>query len=345
MKVAPAAADRFVDAPPAAIRAVLIYGPDTGLVQERAARLTRAVVDDPRDPFRVADIAAAALRDDPARLADEAAAMALTGGRRVVRIHDAGDPLGELLAGFLAAPPAGDTLVAVEAGNLGPRSPLRRAFEDAGHAAAIACYADEGRSLEAVIRETLAQNRIAVSPDAMTYLCANLGSDRLVSRSELEKLSLYMGAGGEVTLADAVSSVGDSAMMTLDDLAFAAGAGDVAGLPRLLDRVQQEGVAPVTVLRTVARHFLRLHLAGGLIAEGGSPDAAMKALRPPVFFKQADAFRAQLRRWPPARAEIALAAIGRAEISCKTTGLPAETVCQQALLRIAAMARRNAARG
>jgi len=339
MKIAAAAADRFVASPPPEVVAVLLYGPDSGLVQERAAKLVDGVLGGENDPFRIAELSAIAVKDDPARLADEASAMSLTGGRRVVRVRDATDSVGDIVAELLAGLASGDALIVVEAGNLAPRSRLRKAFEDAAAAAAVACYADEGRTLAALIGDALGA-AISVTPDAMTYLCANLGGDRLLTRSELEKLRLYMGEpGGRVTLADAVACVGDSAALTLDDLAMAVGIGNLALLPRLMDRARQEGAAPVTVLRAVSRHFQRLHLASALVAEGASADSAMKSLRPAVFFKQADIFRAQLARWVPARLDAALAAFTEAETACKTTGVPAETVCQQTMLRIAAMAR------
>lgn len=338
MKVAANAAAGFVTSPPEAVRAVLLYGPDVGLVQERSASLAKAIVEDPRDPFRIADLTTASLRTDPALLSDEAAAMTLTGGRRLVRVREATDVIAGILSDFLSGPPSGDALVVVEAGNLGPRSKLRKAFEGAKDAAALACYADEGRSLEAVIRDTLGRNGLGVSPDAMTYLCANLGSDRLVSRSELEKLSLYMGAnGGEVTLADASVSVGDSAMMTLDDIAFAVASGDTKKLPGLLDRAHQEGAAAVSLIRVVSRHFQRLHLVSAQLEGGSSAEAAMKSLRPPVFFKQAAAFQAQVRRWSSARLATALDALNDAEKASKTTGMPAEPITHQTLLRLSVM--------
>lgn len=342
MKIATNIADSFVAAPPADIRAVLLYGPDMGLIQERAAALVKAVIDDPKDPFRIADLPAATLRADPALLADETAAMTLTGGRRLVRIRDAADTIAGIVSDFLAAPATGGALVVAEASNLGPRSKLRKTFESAKDAAAVACYADEGRSLEAVIRDTLGRNGLTVSPDAMTYLRTNLGSDRLVSRSELEKLSLYMGVdGGEVTLADAALSVGDSAMMTLDDIAFAAANGDTGKLPELLDRAHQEGTAAVALIRVVSRHFQRLHLVCALVETGTAIDTAMKTLRPPVFFKQAAAFQAQVRRWSSARLSIALDALGDAEKASKTTGMPAEVITHQTLLRLAVMGQRR----
>ena len=343
MKIAPAGAEKFLRAPPPTVRAVLLYGPDSGLVRERADGLVRGIVDDLADPFRVAEIAAASLRDDPARLADEAAAMSLTGGRRAVRVRDAADSLADLFESFLAVA-TGDALVVVEAGNLPSRSKLRKLFETAAAAAAVACYADEGRALQSVIRDTLGARRITVTPDAMAYLLANLGGDRLLSRAELEKLALYVGDGGEATLTDAAATVGDSAAMTLEDLAFAATGGDLTGLARALDRVWREGAAPVTVLRSCARHVQRLHLVAGHLAEGSSAESAIKALRPQLFFKHADAFRAQLRRWPPTALGAALVRLTEAEVQCKTTGLPAETVCAQALTRLCAEARARATR-
>ena len=63
------------------------------------------VCPDLRDPFRVAELTAAALAADPARLADEAAQISLMGGRRVVRVREAGDALAQLCGRFLANAP------------------------------------------------------------------------------------------------------------------------------------------------------------------------------------------------------------------------------------------------
>src|SRR5438105_10986481 len=104
MKVAAGQVDGFLRRPDPEIRAVLLYGPDAGLVRERAEIVVRTVCPDLRDPFRVADLAAAGLAADPARLADEAAQISLMGGRRVVRVRDAGDALAPLFSRFLVDP-------------------------------------------------------------------------------------------------------------------------------------------------------------------------------------------------------------------------------------------------
>jgi hypothetical protein len=206
---------------------VLLYGPDADLVRERAETIARSVCPDLKDPFRVADLVAAVLTAHPARLADEAAQLTLAGGRRVVQVRGAGDTVGKLFAEFLEEGP-GDAFVVVEAGDLPSRSALRRAFEAARHGAAIGCYPDTSRDLAAVIRDTLSEHQITATRDATLFLVEHLGGDRLLTRSELEKLALYAGDGGHIDLEDARLSVSDTAGLEVDDAVMAAAEGDAA---------------------------------------------------------------------------------------------------------------------
>jgi DNA polymerase III subunit delta len=335
VKLAPARLAGFLAKPDPAIRAILVHGGDAGLVRERADQIARAIVPDPDDPFRVALLAADTLLADPARLEDEARALSLVPGRRLVRVREAGDALGAAFDRFFKAMPAGDSLLLVEGGELPARSSLRRAFEAAKPALAIQCYADEPDELRALVRAVMGPRRIAVSGDAMEFLIANLGGDRLLSRQELEKLALYVGDGGRVGEEEAAALVGDSAALTLEDVTFAAAEGDAAALERSLKRAFEEGEQPVTVLRAEMRHFQRLFLAGARKAAGASDEAAIEGLRPRVFYKLTGRFKHQMNLWPPRRAAQVLAALLTAERHAKSTGLPGDAICRDALLRIA----------
>ena len=336
MKIRPAAADSFVKSPPPGIRGLLVYGPDSGLVRERAETAARAVAGDLSDPFSVVEFTAAALRDDPSRLSDEAAALSLTGGRRVVRLRDAGEAVAAAAADALAT--KGDALVIVEAGDLAGRSKLRALFESSDNAAAVACYLDEGKGLDDLVRTSLAAAGLEAGREVVAWIAANLGSDRMVSRSELEKLVLYMAGKTAVTIEDAQAVIGDSAAVTLDDVVNAAASGALEALTVALARARFEGVAPISILRAAARHVSRLEEAVTAVGAGASPDQAVRSLRPPVFFKQADAFRSQVGRWRPQALARARAELIQAEIDCKSTGMPDDAICERVLMRLAAMA-------
>lgn len=328
----------FLKAPDPGCRAVLVYGDDPGAVREAAESVARTVVPDLSDPFRVAELSGEALAEDRARLADEAAALSMMGGRRVVRVRHvtaaAAAALTDTFASFLADPP-GDALVVVEAGDLKPSSAFCRQFDAAKLAGSLRLFHDEGEGLEAVIRSTLAAHEVRAGADVIAWLAAHLGGDRGVTRGELAKLALYVGAGGEATLDDARAVVGDSAEIGFDDLCRAVAAGDAAGAERAYERLCAEGVPGVPVLRALQRHFQRLHLCAGLMAQGRDADAAMNALRPPVFWKERGAFRAALRRWPADQAARALDRLLQAEIACKTSGPVAGTLTAHCVLALA----------
>ncbi len=340
MKLQPRAIDGFLRSPDPKIRAVLLYGPDGGLVRDRAQTLGRTVVPDLSDPFRVAELTGRAVADDPARLADEAAALALTGGRRLVRVRDAEDNAAPAFAALLAHPPPGDSLVLAEAGDLANRSKLRTLFEGAEGAVAIPCYVEEEASLGRVIADILHGHGLSADPDALTFLAANLVGDRMVARGELQKLALYMGKETRVRLEDAQNCVGDSAALSMDEPIWAAAEGDFAALDRSLARLFAEGTAPVAVLRGAQRHFQRLQLVAGHVAAGKPVEAAVEALRPPVFFKLKPRLTGQARRWPPALLRQALDRLVEAEADCKRTNMPDQTVCARVLFQLASLARR-----
>ncbi len=341
-------ADAFAAKPDPNIKAVLIYGPDAGLVRERLNIMTKAVAGAVDDPFRVAEFNADVLREDPARLPDEAASMALTGGRRAVRIRDAEDNVAEVFERFFENP-IGDSLIIVTSGDLSPRSKLRSAFEAADRAAALPCYADDNESLESVIKSMLKSEGLQITPDALDWLTDRLGGDRELSRRELEKLTLYMGpdtkkTGGTVTEDDVLACIGDTAALGLDDLTYALADGDQATMQRVFARLTAEGTSSISILTSVARHFMRLHETRGRMADGRNAADAMSALRPPVFFKVKTRFLNQAQRWTEPLLARSLDILMEAELAAKSTDMPTDATVERALMQLANVGRSTAAR-
>jgi DNA polymerase III subunit delta len=328
VKLSPQRVNAFL-ADPGACRVVLLYGEDHGMIRDRAAALVRAVAGSLDDPFLVAELS----REEVGQLAGEAASMALTGGRRVVRLRETTDaataPVTALLKG--AAP----ALVVLEAPGLATRSRLRALVEAAPDGVAISCYPEEGRALTDTIRAVLAEFCVAIDADALAWITAQLGSDRVSTRQEVEKLALYVGAGGRIDLDAAMACVGDLAGLSLDDALFAATEGDVARADRALEVAVAEGAAPVGVLRAGLMHLQRLHRVRLAMDGGLSAADAAKTARPPVFFRRAAAFAKALELWTSAALTAAMAGLADAERACKRTGAPDQVLSRGAVLTLA----------
>jgi DNA polymerase-3 subunit delta len=343
VKLGAAQIERFLRTPDPKAMAVLVYGPDDGLVRERVERLVGAVLDDPKDPFRLSELSGDGVRSDPARLVDEARALCLVGGRRVVRVRQAGDQATPAVRSLLALERI-EALVVLEAGELPGGSSLRRLIEGSPNAAAVACYRDEGRGLEALIDRLLAERGLEADAEAKDHLLRNLGADRAITRMEIDKLALYMGGSApgaqRLALDDVLAMVGDGAALEIDDLVHAAALGDALALERCLNRLLGEGQAPVRLVRSLANHMARLHRLAIQAERDGSIDRVVDQTRPPIHFRRRDSFRAELRRWSPAAAADALDRLLEAEIACKTTGFPAALLCREAALALCRSAMR-----
>ncbi|MCD6035654.1 MAG: polymerase subunit delta [Rickettsiales bacterium] len=330
MKLPVPAIEGFVVSPPANIRAVLVYGPDQGLVQERCRTITQAIVPDASDPFLKSDIGADRLKEDPVFLADEMAALSFFGGKRLIRLTDMGATLSKELQEILEAAP-GDAFVLIPAGDLPPRSTLRAFFEKQPHCAAIPCYKDDARTVSRVIAQKLKEEGLEADAEVIAYLQYSFVGDRSVLLRELEKLAIYMGQEKRVKIADVRAAVGESVEASLDAFSEAVASRTAAKVEKEASRLLNEGTAPVVMIRALQRYFARLHMAKGQIAMGKTEKEAMASLSPPVFFKQEDIFRSQLQGWSMSRLEQMLQALIKAERLTKQTGIPADTVTRQLL--------------
>ena len=280
-------------------------------MRARAEACVRAVAEDPDDPFRVTSLGPALLRDEPGRLADEAAALSLTGGRRAVRLRGVTEAAVPAVRSCLALPTV-ESLVVAEAGPLTPRSGLRRLCEQEQSLAAIPCYDESAEGARALIEAFCSQRNLSVAPETIAWLAERLGSDRRQIESEVEKLAVYLGDsgpdGGELTMEVAEACVGDAAEASADAVARLAVSGDLERLDRALARALYGGVQPIAMLRAAARRLARLHLATGAVEGGASRADAMGALKPPVYPRERAAFAQEMTRWPSARAARALGA-------------------------------------
>lgn len=344
------AIDAFVARRDKDVAAVLVYGPDLGLVRERADKIARQVCPDFKDPFNYLELAEADLKGDPARLADEAAALSMMGGERVVRIRTTGEaatPAAKLVVEGLEKGHLKATgIVVVEAGDLAKSSALRKLFEGSRAAVALPCYADAPADVRALAEEAARAEGLRFEKDALDLLVSLLGEDRGVSRAEIDKLILYKGpktlrqGPATITLEDVRAMLVDTISDAAGEAAGAAADGASARLALALHRVAGAGASPIGTVRALQREFARLRMARGFMAEGASAESAMARLRPPVFFMEQRAVAARLNRWTLPKIDAALDLLLEAELGAKSTGLPDEEIVERAALRIAAMAGR-----
>jgi DNA polymerase-3 subunit delta len=332
--------DAFLARPDPGRPIILLYGPDAGLVRERADALLSSAVDDPNDPFSLVKLDGDELSAEPSRLVDEAMTVPLFGGRRAIRVR-AGSRSFASGVDTLADTPLKDCRIVIEAGELRPESPLRKACERAKTAVTIGCYPDGERELSKLIDDELRIADLRIAADARATLMALLGGDRQASRNELRKLTLYAHGKGEVTLDDVMAVVADASELKLDPIVDGAFAGRADLVEGEFAKAMVAGTYPGVIISAAQRQAAWLHKSALAIAEGTPLSTVLDGGFPRLHFSRKGAVETALRHFNAARLAAVIDQLATAALDMRKQPAIAAAIAQRALLSVAVNARRK----
>ncbi len=309
---------------------ILIYGPDEGLVSERAEAIAKATVGG--DTANILRLDGDAVAADPLLLADEANAISMFGGPRAIRVRVGSKSLGAALEPLLSAPPQ-DARIILEAGDLKGTNALRQLVDKSDRLAALPCYAEDGRDLERWLSGMLEEAQVQITPDARAVLLGSLGADRRLSRAEVDKLLLYVNGTGTVTLTDVEAIITDAAALSTDAIIDAAFMGQLDHLEDEARRLFADGVNPGVLLGFALRHALLLQACRTEMS--GDRNASESVKNKGIHFKRLPKVTEQVTRWTSVRLERAIQILGDATLASRKTSSLGEAIAVRALWSLA----------
>lgn len=331
--------DRFIARPPQGGAVVLIFGPDTGLVSERATALVAKASEGDSDPFTLAKIDATELVSDPSRLIDEVLTIPLFGGRRIIWVKDAGGKnLGPAVEPVLKLDNC-PSLVVLEAGDLKKGTGLRKLMETNRNATAMACYTDNDRGIDQLIDQETRDANLTITREARSALHSLLGGDRMASRGELKKLCLYALHKGRIDSDDVEAIIGDASAFETSELIDAAAQGDIAILDHGLERLTAAGSKASVIANQALKHFQGLHRMRADVEAGKSAQQVVENQRPPVFFARRPGWIRQVTAWSCQDLERAMEILAEATRVSRLNDALGAPVLSEALLTLARVAK------
>lgn len=328
--------------PPENVAIVLIYGPDRGMVAERARAFAEKTGLPLDDPFSVVKLDAGEAERDQGRLLDEARTVPMFSARRLLWVRNAGSQRGlaEDVKALSADPPQ-DAVILIEAGDLKKGVPLRSAVESSPIGMALPCYGDEDRDINSVIDDELSRYGMGITLEARTALRRNLGGDRLATRSEIAKLALYAHGKHEIGLEDVLAMTGDVSGVSVDDAVDALLDGKIDEFDQAFTRHSLGGSQAYLVLAAAMRQFQSLHLMRSSMSGGRNAAAVVAAARPPVFFARRKLVERSLDRWSPEALQRGLTRLQDAVLATRQKPELAVEIARHALLGLAVEASRR----
>ena len=334
MRASKASIVRSVDRPDPDVRIFLFHGPDEAQSRALGARLMEA--------FAAAKfvIISGAVKSDPAALADEAGALSLFGGKRVIWIEPAGDEITAGVEALLEGPATESPVVAI-AGALRKTSSLLKLAESSPQALAYASYVPEGAEAERMVADVGRRYGLKISPPVAARLADSCGNDQAIVAQELQKLSLYIDASPQAPREldhEAIDAVGadlqEGETAHLADLALSGRVGDLAvelgNLPA--------GAEIIPVVRALQRRLLQLAPARARIDRGESADAVMTSFGKALFWKDKPMVTKMLSMWDSKRLATVADRAAKLESDLLFSPAPDQDALGEELLAIARVA-------
>ena len=338
MNVSKQAIGRAVDQPNAQVRFYLFHGQDTAQSRGLGQRLLQA------SGASKSIIASGAVKSDPASLADEAGAMSLFGGARIIWLEPAGEEILPGVEALLSAHSIESPVVAI-AGSLTKASGLRKLAEASPSAVAFAAYMPEGQDAARMVADVGRSYGLKISQPVADRIAGAAGNDQALVSQELQKLALYLDASPHSPKEldhDAVDAVGtDTAegdVMRLADLALS---GQMDALADELARLPSGGSEAIPVVRSLQRRLIMLAPMRARVERGESPDAVMTSLGKTLFWKDKAIVGRMLSQWDAERLAKVAERAGRLERSLMFSPAPQQEALGEELLAIAREARRR----
>lgn len=337
--------ERFLQNPESLFRTILIYGPNSGLVSEHAATFAAKSGVDLNDPFSLTRLNADAAASDSNRIAEDAHTIGMFGGSRLIWISGSTlKNLAKSIAPVLSTPPE-DAWVLIEAGDLKKTSPLRKSIEKAKTGIALPCYADDDRSINALIDNEIQKAGLSIEPAARDLLKSLIGADRKASRNEIEKLCLYALGQKIITENHVEEIVGDASAFAIDEVLDAASIGDLTKVQTTLGRLIETGTHPSVIATAAQRHFQSLHKARSemeITRQGAQ--SIMNTMRPPVMFRRKAMISNALNIWNSSSLSKTLDRLDKACFETRARADMANAIISMALMAISIDARRQNSR-
>lgn len=338
MKASKSNLGQSLDRPDVNVRFYLFHGPDEAGSRALADRLLKGL------GAEKSALSGQEVKSDPARLADEAGAISLFGGKRAIWIDSAGDEIAAGVESLLDASACENPVIAIAAA-LRKTSSLLKLAEASGLALSHISYVPEGRDLERLVTELGRDAGLRIMPELAQRVAAGSAGNQAIAAQELEKFALYLGATREsprdldpetVDLLGADSAEAD--LMRLGDLALS---GRMTDLLEELARLPHGGSEAIPILRALQRRLLMLAPLRARVERGESVDGVMTSMGKALFWKDKPVLQRLISTWSSGRLAEAAARVSQLERQIMLRPLADDAALGETLVTLARAASRG----
>ena len=311
---------------------ILIYGQNEGLVTDHVDKIKSYLSN---EQYELINFNGKDLDDNPQSLDNVMRTVSMFHENKLVIADSIKDKHLEFIEEAILGSPQQSILI-IKDGNLKKSSKIRSFFEKDKNCISLACYEDDGRSTMKNIEGFIKKNNFRINSEIKNYLLQSLSNDRMVSKHELEKIEIFYSDTSEsISIENIKVLLNDNSTQDLNKMNENVMFGNVSKSSKIVNKLFSEGVNPISLVRSLTSYLLRIQTTKIEMQKGNNFDTSIKALKPPVFWKDKDSFQRHCQNWPLSSIEKNLSRLLETEILCKLNSKISILNCEKSIMTIA----------
>ena len=322
------------------LKCILLYGPNSYLINELYNKLCDSLLDK-NDVFAPSEFNIKEISKNADAFYNEAESLAFGGGRKYLKIDmdnsESAGPVLDLLKNDIK-----ETTLLIRGDVLSPRSNIRKSLEKLENTLIVPFYEDDIVSLKKFIKEKAEKRNFSFNESAINSIISMSGFERSQINDAVERIMLYFEFDEDKKVDE--EKVGkilfDTNQGQMSELCKSICLGETEVSQKISERLFLQGITPPQFISALIIHFQKLHLVGLNIISGQSVSEAMKQIKPPIFFKEVNAFKSQIKNWNINKVDRALEILTESDLLTKTKPGLGKSLIGNIIIRLANVAKK-----
>ena len=157
-------------------------------------------------------------------------------------------------------PSSKSNIIIFESASLAHDSFILKVFKKQSNLICVACYQDNEKNIRNSIESYAMEFGLIIDKDSISHLAKKLGNDKLITKSEIEKLAIYAD-NKPLSYADLMDGTGDNSVLGMYKITDNFLLKNEVDVNYIYDRLIESGLSNFIIIRSLIRHLQILYQA------------------------------------------------------------------------------------
>ena len=210
-----------------------------------------------------------------------------------------------------------DLIVILNANTLEKKSKIRSLFEKRNDAFSIPFYEDNDQTLSNIVNNFFRKKKIPISQQAINLIVRRARGDRQNIKNELEKVSSFIGNKNKIEIKDLLKLTNLAENYNVSELVDCCLSKNEKKTIHILNENNYTLEDCILIIRTFLIKAKRLRRLNQQLLETKNLEATISAFKPPIFWKDKEVVKDQIKSWSYKEAQDLIFQINEVELLIK----------------------------